>query len=941
VPPEDPSAAASPSEPRATYREVKFRHSRDFVKLLHDLGATLLVSTYQAGKLVAVGAPQAKLSLSFHNFEQAMGIAVHPDRIAVGSRGVIWFLQNSAELAPRIEPPGRYDACYLARGSFITGNIHGHEMAYLGDELWVVNTLFSCLCTLDEGFSFVPRWQPPFISQLEANDRCHLNGLAVADGRVRYVTVMAESNEPGGWRPKKADSGCVLEVASGQRVSGGLSMPHSPRVHGGKLWVLNSGLGSLETVDPLTGRRDVVTQMPGYTRGLAFCGDFAVVGLSRIRETAVFGGVPIAEHREELKCGVAIVDVRSGQSVAYLEFESGVEEIFDVQVLAATRCASITGPYPLQDDAKDVWVVPPPGHVPQSAGRFGGLAAGARAPQSFSNQDMANLVASGVAAQQEGRAAQAVEIFQQAAAARPNSAEIQNHLGNAYQEASRQDLALACYRQAVAVDEGFAPAHQNLGYLLVMTGHTDLGLASIARAQQLRPSGINRVMLATCLPVIYASSADARARRERLEENVQQLVDEGLQINVTNATVPTNFFSAYLGHNDRDVQRNLAKIYRAPQPVQAGFPQGRHGRLRVGFLSAHLCDHTIGRLNLGRVERLDRRQFETIVLAVGRHQDALATRFRQAADSYVEVSARVEAARRQVVDARLDVLVLPDVGMNALTYALAFSRMAPVQCVGWGHPVTTGSPAIDYFLSSRLLETDLADEHYTERLVRFENLGTYYFRPRLGDQRRTRESFGLDPARHLYLCPQTLFKMHPDFDAILAEILRRDPLGDLVLLEGRQKEWVRLLEERFSRTLGDVASRVRFLPSQPNADFLELNRLADVLVDPPHFGGGNTSYEAFAMGTPIVTLPSPYLRGRITLALYRKMRFMDCVVDSNEQYVDLAVRLGTDRDYRRVVSESIERASDALYEDPAEAAEFSRFLSWIGAGAKGPFETPT
>jgi uncharacterized protein (TIGR03032 family) len=304
------------------------------------------VSTYQAGKLVTVGASAGKLNIRLHNFEQAMGLAAHSKRLAVGSRGVIWLLQNAGELAPKLDPPGTFDACYLARQSFITGNIHGHEMAWVGDELWVVNTLFSCLCTLHEDFSFVPRWQPPFITELAANDRCHLNGLAVDSGKPRYVTCMAESNEPGGWRPSKATSGRVLDIASGESVTRGMAMPHSPRVRGGRLWVLNSGHGTLEVVDVKSGKRDVVTTVPGYTRGLAFHEHFAFVGMSRVRETAVFGGVPIAEKRDELRCAVAMVDLQRGEAVAFLEFETGVEEIFDVQVVTHGRNVAITGPYP-------------------------------------------------------------------------------------------------------------------------------------------------------------------------------------------------------------------------------------------------------------------------------------------------------------------------------------------------------------------------------------------------------------------------------------------------------------------------------------------------------------------------------------------------------------------------------------------------------------------
>ncbi len=167
--------------------------------------------------------------------------------------------------------------------------------------------------------------------------------------------------------------------------------------------------------------------------------------------------------------------------------------------------------------------------------------------------------------------------------------------------------------------------------------------------------------------------------------------------------------------------------------------------------------------------------------------------------------------------------------------------MAPVQCVTWGHPDTPGSPAIDYFISSELLETAEADGHYTERLVRLPNLGVYYERPQLTEPARQREFFGLDPARHVYLCPQTLFKFHPEFDAVLAEILKRDPEGDLVVLEGRAPNWTRRLQQRWKQTLPDGERRVQFLAAQPHAD---------VMLDPLHFGGGNTSYEALASLLP-------------------------------------------------------------------------------------------
>jgi uncharacterized protein (TIGR03032 family) len=202
-------------------------------------------------------------------------------------------------------------------------------------QLWFVNTRFSCLCTLDPESSFVPRWRPPFITELEPSDRCHLNGLAMVDGKPKYVTALGETNEAGGWRPNKARGGIVMDVDSGEIVCRGLSMPHSPRWHAGRLWVCESGSGTLGTVDLKTRRYEPVSAAPGFTRGLQFVGDLAFVGLSQVRESAVFSGIPITERLapEERTCGVCVVDLRRGEPVALLKFVSGVQEVFAVAAL--------------------------------------------------------------------------------------------------------------------------------------------------------------------------------------------------------------------------------------------------------------------------------------------------------------------------------------------------------------------------------------------------------------------------------------------------------------------------------------------------------------------------------------------------------------------------------------------------------------------------------
>lgn len=334
----------------------RFTCSPELVELLGRWQATLLVSTYQAGKVLMVRARQGRASTVMRNFDRPMGLATRPDGFAIAAREQIWFLHDAPEIAARLKPFGLYDACFLPRRSHVTGDIRVHEIAWAGEELWIVNTRYSCLCTLDARFSFVPRWQPPFITALEPEDRCHLNGLAVVGGCPKYVTALGVANSPSGWRENKACGGCLIDVDTGEIVSGGLSMPHSPRVYDGRPWILDSGTGRLLAVDPRSGQTDAVAELPGYARGLTALGPCALVGLSRVRETSTFWGLPVHRQRRPLRCGVWLVQWGTGRVWPGLEFHHGVNEIFDVQILSDRRHPALVG---LEQDAIRHLVVMP------------------------------------------------------------------------------------------------------------------------------------------------------------------------------------------------------------------------------------------------------------------------------------------------------------------------------------------------------------------------------------------------------------------------------------------------------------------------------------------------------------------------------------------------------------------------------------------------------
>jgi uncharacterized protein (TIGR03032 family) len=345
------------TEPELEFRDVRCSHSENLPELLARLRVSVLVSTYQTGHLVVVTSRQGRLVLGFHQFDRAMGIAVKPGAIAVCTRKEVWFARSAPDIAAKLEPNGQYDACFLARTAHFTDDIHAHEAAWVGREFWVVNTLFSCLAALHPAYSFAPRWRPPFVSALRPEDRCHLNGLALVDGQPRYVTALSGTDSPQGWREVKATAGCLIEVPSGRVVVRGLALPHSPRVERDLVFFLHSGHGRLDVADPGSGAVRAVASLPGVVRGLALHGGFAFVGLSKARPT--LDGVPIVAERDRLQCGVWVVDLRTGTIAAHLAFLTGVEEVFDVQVLPGIVSPFVSGPWAERDTGQPMWTIPP------------------------------------------------------------------------------------------------------------------------------------------------------------------------------------------------------------------------------------------------------------------------------------------------------------------------------------------------------------------------------------------------------------------------------------------------------------------------------------------------------------------------------------------------------------------------------------------------------
>ncbi|MFP6735285.1 MAG: hypothetical protein VB959_15765, partial [Rhodospirillales bacterium] len=414
--------------------------------------------------------------------------------------------------------------------------------------------------------------------------------------------------------------------------------------------------------------------------------------------------------------------------------------------------------------------------------------------------------------------------------------------------------------------------------------------------------------------------AMARART-RMEAEIDRL--EALDAPIADPLSEvgmTNFQAVYHGLDDRPMNQALAAFYARNCPdlsYTAPHCQGqfrRGGKIKIGFVSAHLGSHTIGKLNHRLIAGLDREKFDVHIFALGGSGPDAGL-----GAAVHTPPADLPGARAAIAEARLDILYYPDIGMEPMSYFLGFARLAPLQCVTWGHPVTTGLPEMDYFLSNRMAEPEGAEEFYTEPLILSDRLDVCYRRPATLDNPKLRGALGLSPSAHLYLCAQSLFKMHPQMDAAFAAILDQDPKAEILFIDGQQESWSAALQSRFQKTIPG-ADRIRFLPRLAGEEFSHLIAVADVLLDTFPFSGGNTSFEALAQGKPVVTLPGAYFGGRFTYALLRQMDILDTVADDADSYARIAVQLGCDADRRRLLKHRIVNAAGAIFDDRAVIA---------------------
>lgn len=470
--------------------EFASQYTDNFPKLLKMMGGSLLISTYQAGQLVLLRSDGESINTHFLGIEKPMGLTFKNGCIAIGSGAKVWEYRAMPMVAPKIEPQGRHDNCYLPRKMHLTGDIDIHEMAFADDDqLWMVNTKMSCLCTLDGEHSVVPQWQPPFISGYDLTDRCHLNGMSLRAGKPRYVTALGETDAAAGWRENKANGGILMDIEDSRVIARGLSMPHSPRWYQDRLLVLESGEGALCQIDENTGEKTTIAQMPGFTRGIDFAAQVAFIGLSEVRETAVFAGLPLTRRVDDRKCGVWAVDTTTGQILAYLVFTGSVREIFSVQllpdrypILLEPENPLVRSSYSLPDAVLKKVVAPPAQQVQVEQAQHAAIKtdfAKATAilrellsedPQHKQAQLMLGIVLTDAEQWEEGLIAlnRAIELD-------PDNAEAYNSQGFAFAGLDQHESAIEAFDKAIELDNKYALAYMNRGMINLKLGNYQQG----------------------------------------------------------------------------------------------------------------------------------------------------------------------------------------------------------------------------------------------------------------------------------------------------------------------------------------------------------------------------------------------------------------------------------------------------------------------------------
>ena len=540
---------------------------------------------------------------------------------------------------------------------------------------------------------------------------------------------------------------------------------------------------------------------------------------------------------------------------------------------------------------------------------------------------------------------ESINNYNQAIKIKPNYVKAYNNLGNVFRTLNDFQNAISCYEKTIEIDNNHSDAYHKLAILYCDIGKVDDARKCFQTLLKLKPDNVlYKINNALLLTPVYKSAKEIDEHRNKFIEGIDQLKKyKYLTEQPGNEIELNSYYLAYHNKNNVEVMKRLCKLFRKIIPninyTAKNIKKQKNKKIKLGFISEFLTNHTVGKLFGGLIKNMNKKKFDVTIFHTSKtKKNLIKNEIDIKADKVINLKTKIHEQQLQVENENLDIIFYPDIGMSPTTYFLAFSRLAPVQIASWGHTETTGIDTIDYFLSTILFEEKNAQKNYSEKLICLNQIPTYFEPPQNIASLKKRSELKLPENAHLYGCPQTLFKLHPDFDKVLAEILKRDSDGYIVLIggEGKEKYWSEILKERWAKNFSILNKKVLFTKRLSLLEFFSLSYCVDVLLVPLHFGGGNTSLEAMIFGTPSITMPGNYLRTNISTAIYKQMKISAPPIAKNtEQYIDLAIKLVKDKNKNVYLREKSKKAANKyLFKSHKTLKEFEHFLIKVHRKAK-------
>ncbi|MFB2922295.1 tetratricopeptide repeat protein [Aerosakkonema funiforme] len=556
----------------------------------------------------------------------------------------------------------------------------------------------------------------------------------------------------------------------------------------------------------------------------------------------------------------------------------------------------------------------------------------------------------GYAAYREGKYEEAIEYYKKLLTYRTGDIYFYNALAECYKKLNQAEETIKTYQEGIK-------QHPNSAYLyfLLVISMQDFGMLEEAielatQASQMLPNDLSlKLEKQRLLPIVYDTTAEIDYYRSRFIHHLEELVlqtnldtQEAINKAVVGIGCRTNFYLQYQGKNDLELQIKYGEFVHKvmgakypewvkPLPMP---PLSEDGKIRVGYISPHLYSHSVGLLALGWLKNHDPNKIEVYSYYNNRQWDPINEQFRLYSQVFHQLPDDPQAICEQIIADNLHVLVFLDIGMQAQITQMAGLRLAPIQCTTWAHPITSGIPTIDYFLSCELMEPENATEHYSENLISLPNIGFCYSKPLLPEKRKTRAELGIRETGIVYLSSQSLYKYLPQYDYIFPAIAKRVPQAQFAFISSQKGKWItekfrQRLQKAFASMGLNSEDYCAILPRLSGKDYMSLNLVSDVYLDTFSWSGGNTTLQAIACHLPIVTCPGEFMRGRHSYGILKMLGVTETIARNEDEYIEIAVRLGLDPEWRKNIVQKVIDNNSRVFEDKTSVVALEAFYQRV------------